>query len=108
MTTLLLQPQETLPDIIVLDEPELGLHPAAIVSLAEMVNLASQHCQIMLATQSAALVNQFQPQQIAVIEYNRQKGETEFSRLNRDSINLWLHDYSLGELWDKNVLGGRP
>ncbi len=108
LTTLLLQPQETLPDIIVLDEPELGLHPAAIVSLAEMVNLASQHCQIMLATQSAALVNQFQPQQIAVIEYNRQKGETEFSRLNRDSINLWLHDYSLGELWDKNVLGGRP
>ena len=108
LTTLLLQPQEALPDIIVLDEPELGLHPAAIVSLAEMVNLASQHCQIMLATQSAALVNQFQPQQIAVIEYNRQKGETEFSRLNRDSINLWLHDYSLGELWDKNVLGGRP
>ncbi len=106
LTTLFLQPPERLPDTIVLDEPELGLHPYAIALLAEMVRSVSQHTQVILATQSVTLVNQFQPEDILVVD--RLQGKTIFRRLAADEMASWLEDYGLGDLWEKNLLGGRP
>lgn len=104
LATLLLQPKP--PALMLLDEPELGLHPAAIALLAEMLATASQHTQILLATQSVTLLNHFQAENIIVADHNGQ--ETTFRRLQTDDLQDWLQDYALGELWEKNILGGRP
>lgn len=104
LAALLLQP--TKPSVIVIDEPELGLHPAAIVQLAALLRLASHECQIIIATQSVTLLDQFASEDVIVVE--RSNGESTFDRLAKDQVRGWLDDYSLGELWLKNVLGGRP
>jgi len=106
LTTLFLQPPDRLPATIVLDEPELGLHPYAIKLLADMVRSASEHTQVILATQSVTLVNQFSPEDILVVD--RVQGETVFRHLSEEEIASWLEDYGLGDLWEKNLLGGRP
>jgi predicted ATPase len=106
LATLFLQPPDRLPTTIVLDEPELGLHPYAITLLAEMVRSVSHHTQVILATQSVTLVNQFHLEDILVVD--RQQGKTVFRRLSESELASWLQDYGLGELWEKNLLGGRP
>jgi predicted ATPase len=106
LATLFLQPPDRLPTTIVLDEPELGLHPYAIALLADLVRSASQHTQVILASQSVTLVNQFQPEDILVVD--REQGKTVFRRLSEAEIASWLEDYGLGDLWEKNLLGGRP
>lgn len=105
LATLLLQPN--LPNVVVLDEPELGLHPSAIVLLAALVRSASKRTQVILATQSARLVDEFEPRQIAVLETDPDSA-TQCRRLDADRLSQWLEDYSLGELWEKNLFGGRP
>jgi len=104
LAALLLQP--TKPSVIVIDEPELGLHPAAIVQLAALLRLASRECQVVVATQSVTLLDQFASEDVIVVE--RSNGDSTFERLAKDQVRGWLDDYSLGELWLKNVLGGRP
>lgn len=104
LATLLLQPEP--PALILLDEPELGLHPAAIALLAEMLMTASQRTQIILATQSVTLLNHFRAEDVIVADHDGQ--ETAFRRLQTADLQDWLQDYTLGELWEKNVLGGRP
>jgi predicted ATPase len=104
LTALLQQPSK--PSVMVIDEPELGLHPAAIVALAEMLRLISQDNQAIVATQSVTLLDQFSSEDVVVVE--RENGESTFRRLGEDQVRGWLDDYSLGELWLKNVLGGRP
>ena len=106
LATLLLQPPELLPSVIILDEPELGLHPAAIVELAAMVRIAAKHSQVILATQSPRLVDEFKIEDLIVAE--RVGDHSEFKRLESEALKDWLARYSLSELWDKNVLGGRP
>lgn len=103
LTTLLLQP--VLPNTIILDEPELGLHPFAIAKLAGMIKKASVHSQIIVATQSVNLVNEFSADDIIVA--NREDNQTTFKRQSEESLKTWLEDYSIGELWEKNVIGGR-
>ena len=104
LATALLQPNP--PSTILLDEPELGLHPYALALLAGLIQKASKQTQVIVSTQSAALIDHFEPEDIVVVE--RQNGESIFKRLNKASLNVWLEDYSLGELWQKNVFGGRP
>jgi len=104
LTTLLLQP--TLPSTIIIDEPELGLHPFAISKLADMLIMASDKTQIIISTQSVSLVNEFTPDDVIVVE--RKDNQTVFNRQSEAGLEEWLKDYSLGELWEKNVLGGRP
>ena len=104
--TLLLGTEEDRPELIVLDEPELGLHPAAITVFADLVKEASRHCQIILATQSTSLVDCFDPQD--VIAVNTRNGESTFDRLDPVRLKNWLEEYSIGELWEQNVIGGGP
>lgn len=104
LTTLLMQPD--LPTTIIIDEPELGLHPFAINKLAAMLRAASAKSQIIASTQSVDLLNQFEPDDIIVVE--REDNQTVFKRQNEEALAEWLKDYSLGELWEKNVIGGRP
>ncbi|HBE6261668.1 TPA: AAA family ATPase [Escherichia coli] len=104
LATALLQPSP--PSTIIIDEPELGLHPAAIVILAELIQQAAQRTQVIVATQSPALIDQFAIDDIVVV--NRENGASTFQRLNQEDFTHWLENYSPGELWMKNVIAGGP
>lgn len=110
LATALLQP--FLPPTVVFDEPELGLHPYALTLLANLFKQAARQYeshvsnQLIVSTQSAPLLNEFEPEDIVVVE--REQGESIFGRLDSTQLSEWLREYSLGELWQKNVLGGRP
>jgi predicted ATPase len=104
LATLLLQPD--LPSTILLDEPELGLHPCAITLLADLLRGASTKTQVIAATQSVTLLNQFEPSDVLVVDRN--EGQSEFRHLDESAMQDWLQDYGLGDLWEKNVFGGRP
>jgi predicted ATPase len=106
LATLLLQPVELRPSLIMLDEPELGLHPYAIATLASLIRRASAETQLVLATQSSLLLDHFRPEDVLVTE--RAEGRSTFSRLDGAALETWLEDYSLGQLWEKNHFGGRP
>jgi predicted ATPase len=108
LTALLLQPPALLPPVVVLDEPELGLHPSAISALAGMIKTASQHCQVILATQSPRLVDEFNAEEIVVVERDNEKRCTVLKQLADVDLKAWIENYSMSELWEKNVLGGRP
>lgn len=104
LTTLLLQPD--LPETIIIDEPELGLHPTAINKLAALVRKASVNKQIILATQSVNLVNCFETENIIVVDRNNK--QTAFNRLDKEGLNVWLDEYNIGDIWEKNLIGGQP
>lgn len=106
LATLLLQPDELLPDVVVIDEPELGLHPAALNLLAGMLQAASHSCQVIVATQSIALLDAFAPEEIVVVD--RRDNASEFHRLSETELRDWLEEYTIGQLWEKNVIGGGP
>lgn len=106
LATLLNQPKWSMPTLIVIDEPELGLHPLAIRLLAEMLDAASEHTQILVATQSVTLLDNFPIEQVIVADHDG-RGSL-FRRLKADDYQMWLENFSVGELWEKNVLGGRP
>lgn len=105
LSTLLLQSK--LPQVIIIDEPELGLHPTAINKFASMVKRASKSCQIILSTQSANLVNCFEPKDIIVVD--RSDNQTVFRHLDPDRLSTWIdeYDYSLSDVWEKNLIGGQ-
>lgn len=103
LVTALLQPNP--PSTILIDEPELGLHPYALAILGDLLRTASQRMQIIVSTQSVTLVNQFSIDDLIVVE--RQNGASTFQRLKEEDFQAWLEEYSTGELWEKNVLGGR-
>lgn len=108
LTALLLQPEELMPSVIIIDEPELGLHPAAIAKLSGMIKIASRHAQIILATQSPNLINEFDLEDLIVVERNPEDGSSTYVRHDPERLEKWLDEYSLGELWEKNVIGGQP
>lgn len=90
LAALLLQPPETMPDVIIIGEPELGLHPAAIGILAGMIRTASMHSQVILATQSTRLVDEFEPENIIVAERDSRNNSSIFRKLNHDALSEWL------------------
>jgi len=106
LATLFLQPEKLLPSLILVDEPELGLHPFAVQTLASLIRYASQHTQILVATQSSQLLDNFGPEDVLVAD--RVSGGTAITRLDTGRLNSWLEDYSLGQLWEKNEFAGRP
>ena len=105
LATLLLQPRRLRPSVILLDEPELGLHPSAIAILAALIKQSSVETQIVLATQSPLLLDHFDPEDVLVTEC--MAGATKFTRLDGEQLKNGLEDYSLGQLWEKNEFGGR-
>lgn len=104
LATLLLQPEP--PSTVVIDEPELGLHPYAIHVLASLLRSAATRTQIIVCTQSVTLVDQFAPEDLLIVE--REDGATVIAPLSPERLSSWLEEYTLGELWEKNVIGGRP
>lgn len=108
LATLLLQPPQTMPNVIIIDEPELGLHPYAISQLVEMIKDASIHAQIIVATQSPILIDGFDINDITVIERDEDTQGTYSNKLKEEEFKDWLENYTISELWDKNVIGGRP
>jgi predicted ATPase len=103
---LLLQPQQELPDLLILDEPELGLHPYAVNVIAGLLRSVSLRKQVILATQSTTLLDYFDVEDVMVVD--RAERESKFRRLDPVQLAEWVEEYSLAELWEKNVLGGRP
>ena len=107
LATLLNLPSEMLPSVILLDEPELGLHPTAIGLVAGMIEQLSHDKQIIVATQSPLLVDEFCLDEIIVLDL--EDGQTKLRMLSSDDYKVWLdQDYTPSQLWQKNVLGGRP
>ncbi len=106
LATALLQPTSLRPSMMVLDEPELGLHPYAVTLLASLLKQASVDGQIIVATQSPVLLDHFEPEDVLVAD--RVGGATTLRRLEGEKFSGWLEDYSLGQLWEKNQFGGRP
>jgi predicted ATPase len=106
LATLFLQPKEHLPSVLVVDEPELGLHPLAIEMLASLMRQASVNTQVIVSTQSSLLLDYFDPEDVLVAD--RVDGATQITRLESARLAAWLADYSLGQLWEKNEIGGRP
>ncbi len=108
LTTLLLQP--TPPKTIIIDEPELGLHPSAIKKLAALIETASLKSQVIVSTQSVTLLNEFSPEDLLVVDREEIEGKmtSKFTRLNENELKAWLDGYSMGEIWEKNIIGGKP
>lgn len=106
LITLLMQPENELPDLIIVDEPELGLHPYALNVVASLFKKVSYHKQVVISTQSSSLLDNFDAEDVVVV--NREGRESRFERPNPEKLEMWLEEYSLGEVWEKNVIGGGP
>jgi len=106
MIALLLLPPERLPDVIILDEPELGLHPAAEQVISGLIRNASRHCQVILSTQSASFIDHFAADDILTVE--NQGGASVFTRQSHENLKNWLERYTLSDICNKNLIGGRP
>ena len=104
LITLLLQPKP--PKTIIIDEPELGLHPFAINKLSGLIKKASVDSQIIISTQSVNLIDNFLPEDIIIVD--RQGGQSVFSRLKSEELSEWLEEYGISGLWNRNLIGGRP
>ena len=100
--------QPNLPQTIIIDEPELGLHPSAIAKLAGLIkSAAAKNCQIILATQSTDLISHFEAEDIITVD--QINGESIFERLSSESLKLWLEDYTIDDLWKRNIITtGQP
>lgn len=105
LATLLMQP--VLPKVIIIDEPELGLHPVAIIKLSGLIkSAAARGCQIIISTQSVNLISNFEAEDIITVD--RHNGQSVFNRLDSKQLEKWLNDYSLGDLWTMSIINGQP
>jgi predicted ATPase len=106
LVTLLLMPPAKLPEVIILDEPELGLHPAAEQVIAGLIQYVSLNCQVIVSTQSSTFIDHFSADDIIVVE--NENGESSFVRQSSEGLSRWLERYTLSQIWSKNIIGGRP
>lgn len=106
LISLLGQNPKNLPTVLFLDEPELGLHPSAIDAVSGLIKSASSHCQVFLATQSISLVNNFNLEDLVVI--NRKGRDSIYHRPNAENLQSYIEEFSTGQIWEKNIIGGRP
>lgn len=108
LATLFLQPPELLPQVIILDEPELGLHPRAIDMLAYLIRSVTPYSQVIVATQSPRLLDNFGPENVTIAEYDNKSQSSVYRRLSEEDLSEWLAEYTMSQLWEKNVIGGQP
>ncbi|GIJ95953.1 chromosome segregation protein SMC [Capnocytophaga stomatis] len=106
LATLFLQPE--LPEVIIIDEPELGLHPTAIAKLSGLIkSVAKKDVQVIVATQSTDLISHFEPEDVITVD--QIDGESHFQRLKSEELQIWLEDYTLDDLWKRNIITkGQP
>lgn len=102
LATVLLQPEP--PQVIIIDEPELGLHPQAIAKLAGLIEAASTKTQIIISTQSVNLVDCFKPEEVVTVDRSSAENQSIFKRLDTETLKIWLEEHSLGELWERNII----
>lgn len=109
LATVLLQPSHFMPATMIIDEPELGLHPSSLTTLAELIQDAARRTQIIISTQSASLVDEFKADDIITVDREPgDRGASIFKRHSTEKLEYWLKEYSLSEVWEKNIIGGRP
>ena len=106
LITLLCLPPGRLPGVLFLDEPELGLHPSAVSIVCELIQGASEYCQVFVATQDADMLNEFEPDDIVVVA--REGRKSVFNQLSATGLDEWIGEYSLSDLWHQNIIGGKP
>ena len=106
LVTLLNLPEEMLPSVILLDEPELGLHPSAVGLVGAMIKRMSRHRQVIVATQSPLMLNEFDLGEVYV--FDLKDGQTRVHRPDEEGLKNWVEEYSTGEIWLTNLIGGRP
>ncbi|MGH7782868.1 MAG: AAA family ATPase, partial [Candidatus Binatia bacterium] len=106
LITALLQPPQKLPTLLIIDEPELGLHPYAITIMGGLIKAVAQNRQVLIATQSPMLLDQFDPGDVIVVERNDRASA--FRRESEERLRDWLDEYAMSDLWQRNILGGRP
>ncbi|HDZ4996481.1 TPA: AAA family ATPase [Campylobacter jejuni] len=106
LATLLLQPFELMSGTIIIDEPELGLHPYALKVLSEIIKRVAQKKQLIISSQSIELINHFKAQDIIVVD--KEDDQSIFTRMDNEKLQTWLEEYTLGEIWASNLIGGRP
>ena len=106
LAVLFLQPASRRPGTIIIDEPELGLHPAALNILADIIHATAKETQVICSTQSVAFANLFAPEDFIVVD--AEDGVSTFKRLEKEPLKEWLEDYGMGDIWAKNLIGGRP
>jgi predicted ATPase len=106
LISLLAQNSKDLPDVLFIDEPELGLHPSAIDAVAGLIKAVASHCQVFVATQSISLVNNFELSDLVVID--RKGRASEYTRPDSEKLKVYLRQFSIGQIWEKNIIGGRP
>jgi len=94
------------PKVICIEEPELGLHPDILPTIAELLIEASHKTQLIVTTHSDVLVSALSdvPQSIIICEHDDEG--THLFRLEKDKLEKWLEKYSLGELWRMGEIGG--
>ncbi len=98
--------QENLPRLIVIEEPELGLHPDMLGALAKLLRRASEKTQVIVTTHSTDLVNEFSDEPETILISESHEGSSSIRRLDKEKLGSWLTDYSLGDAWRAGALGG--
>ncbi|MCW1354960.1 AAA family ATPase [Campylobacter jejuni] len=106
LATLLLQPFELMSGTIIIDEPELGLHPYALKVLSEIIKRVAKEKQLIISSQSVELINHFEAQDIIVVD--KEDDQSILTRMDNEKLQTWLEEYTLGEIWASNLIGGRP
>ncbi len=106
LMTLLSLPIEMLPDVIIIDEPELGLHPSAELVVAGLIKNVARNCQMIISTQSASFIDHFTVDDIIVVE--NENGESTYVRQSSEKFAKWIERYTVSQIWNKNLMGGRP
>jgi len=104
LLAILLHPEP--PPFVVIEEPELGLHPDLIHLVAKLLRGASGRMQLVVTTHSRQLIDALGDEPEAVVVCEKQDGESRFERLDGERMKNWLDRYSLGELWGIGELGG--
>ena len=94
------------PPLICIEEPETGLHPDILPTIAELMIEASQRTQLIVTTHSDILVSAFSEIPEAVLVCEKDEDGTHFTRLNADKLKVWLEEYTLGEAWLRGAIGG--
>ena len=106
LAAILLDPEP--PPLVVIEEPELGLHPDVVLSIGRMLVEASRRMQLVVTTHSHGLIDALDDCPSSVVVCDKHDGESVFERLDPTWLKEWLEQYSLGKLWSAGDLGGNP